>query len=579
MMFVHEPALCTLTAFLVAMGCTSPPSEGAASERSTGESGRLADTASPQDPLGNPDSGTAGEPEGEVLPDGSLRASAEPPGGGFTEPVTVTLSSPTEGATFRVCRAAPEASCTPEPIEGAEVTVDATSVLHVQAELGAALGPQQAWAYFQVDPQLSSFNSDLPLMVMTTPASASAFSGNTPVALSVLDPGGGRVGLRAPPTSTGRARIHIRGSSSASHPKKSYDLELWEADSTRDRDGALLGMPADGDWVLYAPYYWDDALMRNALGYQLSRDMGRYAPRTRFVELFVATEGQPVGPGAYAGVYMLAEEIKRGEDRVDIARLDPEDVTQPDITGGYIFKRDRSGSGDRELYPGEAGGAFDFHTPIVMVDPESTQMAEAQIAYLSAELDQLGQALAASDRRDPTSGRHYSEIIDVESFIDLHIISVLFKNPDAFRLSTYMHKDREGRVVSGPLWDLDRTSGSVDDRAWHPVPWDDTGRADPSAFIFSYGWYGGLFDDPAFREQYWSRWSELLAGPLSLPAIHGWIDVYEAELTEAAARNTSRWDRPELAPEIERLRSWMNTRHAWITACIRDLEDPRYCSG
>ena len=167
---------------------------------------------------------------------------------------------------------------------------------------------------------------------------------------------------------------------------------------------------------------------------------------------------------------MLAEEIKRGDERVAMARLDAEDVGYPEITGGYLFKRDRAGSGDAQLDPGRAGGAFTFETPIVLVDPESSELSSTQLDYLSNELDQLGWALAASDKRDPTSGRHYSEIIDVGSFIDLHIISVLFKNPDAFRLSTYMYKDREGLVVSGPLWDLDRTAGSVDDRARSPLP-------------------------------------------------------------------------------------------------------------
>ena len=564
----------------VSVACTGPSAEGPRDGRPQGGTGGKDSTGwtSPSD-SGPPDSGDETDVDPDPLPDGSLTPTASPPGGGFVEPLVVTLDSTTSGASFRVCRAHPAEVCTPEPIAGAEVTVEATTVLHVQAELGGVVGETHAWAFFQMHADLAAFNSNLPLMVVTTPGSADDFASNTPVGLSLMDPGSGRVGLRAPPQDSGRARVRIRGSSSASHPKKSFDLELWRAGDSSDRDAALGGLPPDGDWVLYAPYRWDDALMRNALGYQLSRDMGHYAPRTRFVELFIASNGQIVGPDSYAGVYMIAEEIKRGPERVDVARLGPEDTEPPDITGGYIFKRDRSGPGDAELDPGRAGGTFSFQTPIVPVDPESAELTPAQLDYLSRELDQLGWALASSDGRDPTTGRHYSEIIDVDSFIDQHIISVLFKNPDAFRLSTYMHKDREGLVVSGPLWDLDRTSGSIDDRARYPTPWDSSERADPEAFIFSYGWYRGLFADPAFRERYWSRWDELLSGPFSLPAIHGHIDTYEAELAEAAERNTARWERPGFEGEVEYLRSWMNARHAWITGCIRDLEDPRYCSG
>ena len=42
---------------------------------------------------------------------------------------------------------------------------------------------------------------------------------------------------------------------------------------------------------------FDRALMRNALGYRVARQVGRYAPRTRFVELFLNEDGGPIrGP-------------------------------------------------------------------------------------------------------------------------------------------------------------------------------------------------------------------------------------------------------------------------------------------
>src|SRR5687768_11745790 len=50
---------------------------------------------------------------------------------------------------------------------------------------------------------------------------------------------------------------------------------------------------AEDDWVLAAPY-GDKSLMRNVLAHRTARAMGRYAPRTRFVELVLN--------GDYAGV-------------------------------------------------------------------------------------------------------------------------------------------------------------------------------------------------------------------------------------------------------------------------------------
>ena len=49
--------------------------------------------------------------------------------------------------------------------------------------------------------------------------------------------------------------------------------------------------------------------------------------------------------------------------------------------------------------------------------------------------------------RDPTNG--YAKYIDVDSFIDHHIIVELTKNIDGFRISTYYTKDRLGKIKMG----------------------------------------------------------------------------------------------------------------------------------
>jgi hypothetical protein len=91
----------------------------------------------------------------------------------------------------------------------------------------------------------------------------------------------------------GKISIEIRGSSSQSFPKKSYGLETQDS-LGENSNVKLLGMPKENDWILYAPYS-DKSLMRNVLTYKLGNDIGRYAPRTRFCELFINND--------YKGVY------------------------------------------------------------------------------------------------------------------------------------------------------------------------------------------------------------------------------------------------------------------------------------
>jgi hypothetical protein len=182
------------------------------------------------------------------------------------------------------------------------------------------------------------------------------------------------------------------------------------------------------------------------------------------------------------------------------------------------------------------------------------------------------------------TGRHYSEIIDVDAFIDHHILNVYTKNPDAFRLSGFFYKDRGGLVNAGPIWDFDRTMGcAADPRAADPTWWDNSNETNDCTFVFEHGFWLGLFADPVFADQYWNRWAELLATDLSVASVNATIDAMEAELTEAAPRNYATWSGypprgGSLASEIVILKDWLAARHAWMTGCL-DLPDPQSCTG
>ena len=113
----------------------------------------------------------------------------------------------------------------------------------------------------------------------------------------------------------------------------------------------LLGLPKESDWVLYAPYS-DKSLMRDVLGYELSNQIGRYAARTRFVEVFLNDSRGKLTQRSYLGVYIFEEKIKRGKNRVAIEKLAPGDSTEPNISGGYIVKKDHSDQVDEGHTPG-----------------------------------------------------------------------------------------------------------------------------------------------------------------------------------------------------------------------------------
>ena len=290
-----------------------------------------------------------------------------------------------------------------------------------------------------------------------------------------------------------------------------------------------------------------------------------------------------MGLDDYVGVYEVTELIKRDKNRVAIKRLDPTDVIGAAVTGGYLFKEDRVGPGEVGFTAGTAGGAFEFEQPFVCDDPNEDELVNAQSLYLSQYVNDVGNSLVSPAFTDSRTGLPYGSLIDVDSFIDHHILNVFAKNPDAFRLSGFFYKDRDGLLNAGPIWDFDRAMAPIsDNRATDPTWWDPSNITTDTTRVFDHGFFRGLFSDPAFRTKYWARFAALLAGPLAKAQVAARIDANAALLAEAATRNFARWTsfppRTDYATEVGYLKTWLSQRHDWMVGCLA-LPDPRTCTG
>jgi hypothetical protein len=515
---------------------------------------------------------------------------ATPTPGTFVDVVNVELSLSTNapGLTLWCTVDGSEPVATSSPECGELALSRSTGVRAIAVDEHGVIHAAGYFPYIKLEADVADFSSRMPIALLWSPADPvppnkteeyASFSLTTFDAAATATDGVNR--WPAPATAWTRAGIRIRGSTSASLPKRPWKVETWGALGDEDDKISLLGMPRQSDWVLIAPLEFDRALMRNSLAFALSNDIGRYAPRTRHAEVFVAGEGTSVSMAHYVGVYEVVEQIKPDPERVAIKRLKPTDVAGAAVTGGYLWKVDRTSGEESGFLAGTAAGAFDFQQPFVFDDPNELEVAPEQRVYLSSFLDEVAEALVADDFVNPATGLHYDDLIDVGSFIDHQILNVLAKNPDAFRLSAFMHKDRGGKVVAGPLWDLDRTMGcSSDIRALSPLGWDDSDGSDASD-VFDVGFYRGLFSDPAFRAKYWARWKALLAGPLSVSAVADRVDQLAAELDAAAVeRNFKRWSsyapRDSHQNELTLLKQWLGERQQWIAQCLA-LPDPRDC--
>ena len=370
--------------------------------------------------------------------------------------------------------------------------------------------------------------------------------------------------------------IEIRGSSSQYfYPKKQYAVET--IDSVRNNlNVSLLGLPEENDWILHAPYS-DKTLVRNALIYQLSNDIGRYASRCRFCELILN--------GDYQGVYVLMEKIKRDKNRVDIAKLNPEEISGDDLTGGYIIKIDKFAGEEIDgwvsPYPPYENARqtifYQYHYP------KPDDIATEQKQYIQDFIAVYEDLMNSSQFNDRITGYH--TILDVESFVDYFLLNEIGKNVDGYRLSAFMYKDKDsknGKLFMGPIWDFNLAFGNADYYdGWKSDGWEISYfkkspdfRQDGFQVPF---WWCKLYNDPYFQRQLQKRWRTLRENHFSQDYIFGIIDSLTTYTAEAVERNFQKWNNvigqwiwpnyyvgQSYQEEVNWMKQWIYYRINWI---------------
>jgi hypothetical protein len=378
----------------------------------------------------------------------------------------------------------------------------------------------------------------------------------------LFEPVDGTASISDLPTWASRAGYHVRGQSSASLEKTPYRVELWDNDD-EDADYPMLGMPADSDWAMVGPYT-DKTLVRNAFVYSLAPDMGLDAPELRFAEVYINQDDGPVEAGDYQGVYAITETIKNSRGRLDLKQLRPADTLESDLSGGYIFKFDeaalREDEGEIEIFC--TGNAGDCFSDLELTDPVAPN-AE-QLEWIQAYIQQTHDSLHAQPIAD------YQQLLDLASFVDQIILNEVTKGGDIYTRSVYMHKERNGLLKAGPVWDYNFTLNNLTRGL---EGWQLGGREG------STDWFEILFDRPEFRAAAAARFAELRRGVLADAQIEARFDAVSAQLVNAGPRDLERWPVGEVtgpfgggggdAPatwegQIADVKQWAKDRLAWL---------------
>ncbi len=323
------------------------------------------------------------------------------------------------------------------------------------------------------------------------------------------------------------ACIAIRGNSTTHCFQKSYKLILKHA-------ADLCGLGYEKKWNLITLFYQND-LIRTKITYDMANYIGiEYMPDCIWVDLYCN--------GNYIGVYLLSEAMSVGEGRVDITDLEKENencnagqdlenalmqtadnysfyqIESPDnITGGYLLEKtteDKMADDDCYFKLDTSGYCFSLKSPY--------HVSRAEVEYIQAYMQKIENLIVEGDKT-------YWNYIDMDSFAKQFLVDKIAMENDAMVSSQFYYKDADSdKLVSGPLWDRDRTFGASSKTMDYNQGMD----GHPRGMIL---WYDEFYRDDNFRNMVISYYRNIL--PYMEELLETGIDDYVEMLAPARKMN------------------------------------------
>jgi len=265
------------------------------------------------------------------------------------------------------------------------------------------------------------------------------------------------------------SNIHGRGNMTWAMEKKPYSIKI-------DKKAEIFGLKKAKKFNLLANAS-DETSLRNWIMLNTAEKLKMpNAIRSAFTILYLN--------GIYNGLYQITNKVEVDNSGVNITDLEEETakinkengiklkklaqfsidrndtlgikkgfegaMNPEDITGGYLldhnFKLHRYNESP-------SGFISDYGYPTEIKSPEFA--TREQVDYISNYYDEMMEAICSPNGKNPKTGLHYSQYIDVDSYIYYYLCSEIFYNLDAVNASLYMYKDKGGKLFCGPIWDYD----------------------------------------------------------------------------------------------------------------------------
>ena len=208
---------------------------------------------------------------------------------------------------------------------------------------------------------------------------------------------------------------------------------------------------------------------------------------------------------------------------------------EEDISGGYLFERELP-----TRYTGElAGFITDQGDCYVLQSPQYA--SKEQVDYIADLMQEFQDAVSTEVGIHPQTGKHYSDYIDVDSFVRKYLAEEISKNYDGGVTSSFFYKPQDtvsDKIFAGPVWDFDVAFGNcnLDEIASNPV-----GITRLSDHVYGTEVFARLYEKEDFYSDMVMLY-EQKALPYLQTLLAGGIDRMVAESRQSAELDSIRWE-------------------------------------
>ena len=221
--------------------------------------------------------------------------------------------------------------------------------------------------------------------------------------------------------------IKLRGKSTASiPPKKPYRIKF----STKQK---ILGLKGSSKkWILMANAF-DRSLLRNDLAYKISELFNfKYTHRCLPVDVILN--------GIFRGNYYICDLIEIAKNRVNITKMELNDINEPNITGGYLLEFDAGVFFGKKHYKTDKGILYKIHSP------KEEEITSEQESYITNRMNKFENEIY----------NNIFDSFDIDTFSKFFLIKEFCGDIDILWSSFYFYKERnDEKFYFGPAYDFD----------------------------------------------------------------------------------------------------------------------------